>query len=217
MSGVVENARGEELFKYAKWLAILTILYNTIEGLVSIFFGAHDQVLTLFGFGLDSFIEVISGIGVLAMVMRIQANPDVQRSEFEKTALRVTGWSFYLLSLGLLATTAYNLWTGHKPQTTLSGLIISLISIAVMGALVYGKRRVGLSLGSAPILADANCTMICIYMSLVLLFTSLIYGFTGIGFVDGLGAMGLIYFALSEGRESFEKAREMDDATKNDG
>jgi hypothetical protein len=58
-----------------------------------------------------------------------------------------------------------------------------------------------------PILADANCTMVCIYMSVVLLISSFIYQFTGFGFVDSLGALGLIYFSINEGRESFDKAK----------
>jgi divalent metal cation (Fe/Co/Zn/Cd) transporter len=77
--------------------------------------------------------------------------------------------------------------------------------------LVVGKRKVGHTLHSAPILADANCTLVCIYMSLVLLAASLVYHFTGFGFVDSLGAIGLIYFSVHEGRESFEKAAGMDD------
>ena len=196
---------------YALWLALFTVVYNLLEGLISIFFGISDETLTLFGFGVDSFIEVMSGIGILAMVLRIRQNPDMPRSQFEMTALRVTGTSFYLLALGLAATAIYNLFTAHKPETTLPGLIISIISITVMSALVMGKWKVGRRLSSSPILADANCTMICIYMSLVLLASSLIYEFTGFGFIDSLGAMGLIYFSYSEGKESFEKAAGLDD------
>jgi divalent metal cation (Fe/Co/Zn/Cd) transporter len=144
------------------------------------------------------------------MVLRIRQNPNASRSTFERTALRVTGASFYLLAAGLAATAIYNLFTAHKPETTLPGLIISLASIAIMWALVTGKRRVGRALDSAPILADANCTMVCIYMSLVLLASSLIYQLTGLGFVDSLGALGLIYFSFNEGKEAFEKAAGME-------
>src|SRR6266511_6493448 len=198
-------------WKYAFWLALFTIFYNLAEGLISVFFGISDEILTLFGFGVDSFIEVMSGIGILAMVMRIRQNPETPRSQFEKTALRVTGTSFYLLAVGLGATAIYNLFSAHKPTTTLPGLIISLVSIAVMWALVAGKRKVGRTLDSSPILADANCTMVCIYMSIVLLASSLIYQLTGSGFIDSIGALGLIYFSYSEGKESFEKAAGMDD------
>ncbi len=206
MTILVKDSRQNQLYLYAQWLAVFTIAYNLLEGLVSIYFGAHDETLTLFGFGMDSFIEVISGIGILAMVIRIRSHPDSPRGPFERTALRITGWGFYLLAAGLLVTAIYNLITGHQPTTTLSGAVISLISIAAMWALVAGKRKVGRALGSAPILADANCTLVCIYMSLVLLGASLVYQLTGFGFVDSLGAIGLIYFSYHEGRESLEKA-----------
>jgi divalent metal cation (Fe/Co/Zn/Cd) transporter len=198
------------LFRYALWLGIFTIGYNLLEGLVSVYFGAQDEALTLFGFGVDSFIEVLSGIGIVAMVLRIRQNPNTPRSQFERTALRITGTSFYLLAAGLAVTAIYNVFTKNKPETTLPGLIISLISIAMMWALVAAKRKVGHALKSAPILADANCTLVCIYMSLVLLAASLIYQFTGFGFVDSLGAIGLIYFSINEGKESFEKAKGME-------
>ena len=194
---------------YALGLALFTIFYNFAEGLVSIYFGAQDATLTLFGFGLDSFIEVLSGIGILAMVLRIRQNTEAPCTRFEQTALRITGASFYLLAAGLAATALYNVFTAHKPTTTLPGLIISLISIAIMWALVMGKRKIGSALNSAPILADANCSMVCIYMSLVLLASSLIYQLTGFGLIDSLGALGLIYFSVNEGKEAFEKASDI--------
>ena len=195
----------------ALWLALFTIGYNLLEGLVSVYLGIQDEALTLFGFGVDSFIEVMSGVGILAMVLRIRQNPETPRSRFERTALRVTGTSFYVLAVGLGATAAYNIVTAHKPETTLAGIIIALISIAVMWALVRAKRRTGNALSCSPILADANCTQVCIYMSLVLLAASLIYELTGFGFVDSLGALGLIYYSVHEGRESFEKAAGLED------
>jgi divalent metal cation (Fe/Co/Zn/Cd) transporter len=127
----------------------------------------------------------------------------------ERTALRITGASFYLLATGLAATAIYDLYTAHKPTTALPGLLISLISIAIMWVLVMCKRKIGRGLHSAPILADANCSMVCIYMSVVLLASSLIYQLTGFGFVDSLGALGLIYFSIHEGKEAFEKAADM--------
>ena len=206
MTTLTEQSTLDRYWNYALWLAIFTILYNLAEGLIAIFFGISDETLTLFGFGVDSFIEVMSGLGILAMVFRIRQNPDTDRSEFEKTALRITGTSFYILAVGLGVTAVYNIIIGHKPETTLPGLIISVISIAMMWALVAGKRVVGRKLNSMPILADANCTLVCVYMSVVLLVSSLVYELTGFGFVDSLGAIGLIYFSYNEGKEAFEKA-----------
>jgi divalent metal cation (Fe/Co/Zn/Cd) transporter len=69
------------------------------------------------------------------------------------------------------------------------------------------KKSVGRKLNSDPIIADANCTKICVYMSVVLLISSLIYELTGFAYADAIGAAGLIYFSVSEGREAFEKAK----------
>jgi hypothetical protein len=195
------------LWRQAIWLALFTIAYNLAEGLVSIYFGIQDEALTLFGFGSDSFIEVMSGIGILAMVLRIRHGREGERPRFERAALRVTGTAFYLLAAGLGFSAAYNLVSARKPDTSLPGLVIAIVSIAIMWVLVNAKRRVGRALHSPPILADANCTLACIYMSLVLLASSLLFQITSFGFADSLGAVGLIYFSLREGKESFEKSR----------
>ncbi|HPT11684.1 MAG TPA: cation transporter [Bacteroidales bacterium] len=196
----------QKLYRQAWYLSLFTIFYNIIEGLVSVFFGYQDETLALFGFGVDSFIEVISGIGIAVMVYRIKLNPGSERSRFEKSALRVTGTSFYLLSVGLLAGVVFNIIKGNKPETTLWGMVISAISIVVMVWLMNAKKRTGRRLNSAPVIADGNCTRVCVYMSVVLLVSSLIYELTGFAYADAIGAAGLIYFSLSEGREAFEKA-----------
>lgn len=197
----------QKLYKRAWLLSLFTIFYNVAEGLVSMFFGYQDETLALFGFGVDSFIEVMSGIGIAVMILRIKQNPESNKSDFEKTALRITGIAFYLLSAGLLAGIIVNLITKHKPETTLWGVIISSLSILVMIWLMYAKKRIGLKLNSEPIVADSNCTKVCVYMSVVLLLSSLIYELTGFAYADVIGAAGLIYFSFTEGKEAFEMAK----------
>jgi divalent metal cation (Fe/Co/Zn/Cd) transporter len=196
----------QNLYQKAWLLSLFTIFYNVIEGLVSMFFGYEDETLALFGFGVDSFIEVMSGIGIAVMILRIKQNPESNKSAFEKTALKITGFAFYILSFGLLAGIIMNLINGHKPETTLWGVIVSSISILTMIWLMYAKKTIGQKLGSDPIIADSNCTKVCVYMSVVLLLSSLIYELTGFAYADVIGTAGLIYFSLSEGKEAFEKA-----------
>jgi divalent metal cation (Fe/Co/Zn/Cd) transporter len=210
MTEKVHTVDVDRNYKYALWLGFFTIAFNILEGGVSVLFGVKDETLTLMGFGIDSFIEVLSGVGIVALVLRIRKNPEAPRSKFEKDALRLTGISFYLLSAGLLISAIINLLSKHKPENTLAGVIISLISIATMWVLVSEKRKTGRALNSQPILADANCTLVCIYMSLVLLASSFLYLLTGFGFLDSLGSIGLIYFAIHEGKEAFEKANDID-------
>ena len=200
----------DKLYKSARLLSIFTIIFNLFEGLVSVYFGYKDETLTLFGFGADSFIEMISAAGVCVMVKRIMRNPQSQRNKFETTSLQITGMSFYLLSAGLLFSVVVNLYNGNKPRTAIAGVIIALISITAMVSLIYGKLYVGKKLNSAPIMADANCTRVCVYMSVVLLISSLIYEMTGLGYIDSIGAIGIIYLSVKEGKEAFEKARGTD-------
>ncbi len=178
---------------------------------MSVFFGYEDETLALFGFGMDSFVEVISGAGILHMVMRISSDSTlptgVGADRFEATALRITGSAFYLLTVGLVATAVIAIMGGHAPVTTFWGVVVSLVSIVTMWVLIRFKVSVGRSLGSAAILADAECTRVCFYLSIVLLASSLGYELTGIGGLDALGALVIAVFSYREGRESFGKAR----------
>jgi len=194
------------LYKFAVILAFITIFYNLAEGLISIYFGVQDETLSLLGFGIDSFVEVISGIGILHMLIRIR-NKGEERDEFEKTALKITGTAFYILVAGLLATAVFNIYINHKPETTFWGIVISLISIITMSALIFFKMKVGKSLNSRALVADANCTKTCLYLSVILLAASIGYELTGIGGIDSAGALFIAYFSYKEGKEAFEKAR----------
>lgn len=179
--------------------------------------GYADETLTLFGFGVDSFIEVMSGIGIAVMILRIKQNPESSKNEFEIRALNITGIAFYILSAGLFAGIIVNIITKHKPETTIWGIIISIISIVVMTWLMKAKKSVGMKLGSQPIISDSNCTRICVYMSLVLLGASLIYELTGFAYADIIGTAGLIYFSINEGKEALEKARNKSSNCENCG
>jgi divalent metal cation (Fe/Co/Zn/Cd) transporter len=206
-STVLQHPDSKRLYKIAFGLAVFTILYNIAEGIISMYFGYSDDSLTLFGFGADSFIEVFSGLGIAHMVLRIQRQPDSNRDSFERTALTITGYSFYALVIGLAGTSMYNLWIGRQPETTLWGVIISIISIAVMLALAYSKTNVGRQLNSDAMLADAECTKVCISMSIILLVSSGVYELTKFAFIDTIGTLGLAYLSFKEGRECFEKVK----------
>ena len=197
----------QNLYKRASLLAQITVFYNLIEGLVSVFFGAEDETLSLLGFGIDSFVEVMSGIGIWYMVRRIRNDPEAHPGKFEKTALQITGISFYILAAGLTVTAGINIYRGHRPETTFWGIVIALISIFTMWALIHFKVKVGRQLNSDAILEDANCTKTCLYLSLILLLASVGYEITRIGGIDSIGAVLIAIFSFREGREAFEKSR----------
>ena len=199
----------DKLYARASYLALFTISYNVAEGLVSVWFGIADETLSLFGFGVDSFIEVISAVGVWHMLRRIKTNGGETLDEFEQRALRITGLAFYILSAGLAVTAGLSLYQGGKPETTLWGVVIALISISFMWYLIHQKTKVGTALKSPAILADAACSRACVYMSVVLLLSSFGYELTDIGSLDAIGAILISWLTFKEGRESFEKATGM--------
>lgn len=203
----MKNIDRNSLLKFALILSLITIFYNIVEGVVSIYFGFEDETLSLFGFGVDSFVEVISGIGIFHMVSKIRKNGNETRDEFERIALRITGTAFFILTSGLIISSIYNVWINHKPETTFWGIVISIISIITMTFLIHYKKKVGVELNSEAIVADANCTKTCLYLSYILLIASVGYTLTGIGYIDSIGSLGIAYFSFKEGKESFEKAK----------
>ena len=196
----------DKYYKRVLGLAYFTIVYNLFEGIVSVLLGVQDETLALFGFGADSFVEVVSGIGILQMVLRIRKNPGSSRSSFERAALRITGTGFYVLTGGLLIGAILNVLQRHKPETTVWGMVIAAVSILVMFWLYQSKTRYGKKLNAESVIADGRCTLVCIYMSVVLLVSSVVYELTGFGWVDTIGALGLAWFSFTEGKEAFVKA-----------
>ena len=190
-------------------LALLTIVYNVIEGVFSIYFGFNDETLALFGFGLDSFVEVLSGLGILYMIINMRGNIST-KNKYENIALTITGVSFYLLSIGLFISSIYLITIDHKPISTMWGIIVSLISILVMYWLIVEKIKIGKILNSNAILADANCTKVCMQLSFVLFFSSLLYKYFQINYIDSIGSFIIGIYSLREGRESFQKINNKD-------
>ncbi|MCU0414523.1 MAG: cation transporter [Ignavibacteriaceae bacterium] len=197
----------KNLIRTAFALSLITIFYNIAEGIISVYFGISDDALALLGFGVDSFVEVISGIGIAHMILRMKYSKVETRDAFEKTALRITGTAFYLLTFGLIVGSVLNIINDVKPESTLPGIIIAGISILTMYWLMTSKLKVGKALNSDAIIADANCTKTCFYLSFILLAASGLYELFNIAYFDILGSVGIAYFAFKEGREAFEKAK----------
>ncbi len=197
----------ERALNIAFALSIVTIAYNVIEGIISVFFGMEDGTLALLGFGVDSFVEVISGLGIAHMIWRMKFGKAEFTDKFERQALRITGFAFFLLTAGLVAGSVINIIQNNQPNTTVVGIIISSISILTMYFLMKYKLRFGKILGSDAIIADANCTRSCFYLSIVLLASSGLYEIFQIGYIDSIGSLGIAWFAFNEGREAFEKVK----------
>lgn len=188
------------LVKKAVILAWITIIYNVIEGIVSVAFGASESSISLAGFGLDSFIEVASGIVVLwrfGCEIHKTNTCDLKREEI---ATRSIGVLFIVLAIILVLISIYQLFNQNHPATTIPGIIVSILSLATMFFLFRAKKAVGTELKSPTVLKDADCTMACIKLSLVLFIGSLIFWLQpSFWWVDSVASILLAYFIFKEG------------------
>src|SRR5947199_9376528 len=146
-----------------KRLEYFTIAWNTLEGLVAVIAGAMAGSISLVGFGLDSFIEVISGATLL---WRMSVDADLSRRERnEKLSLRIVGISFLALAAYIAFESITDMLGKKGPEHSVAGIILAIVSLIVMPLLSKAKGRVGHELGSATMNADAKQSEFCCYLS----------------------------------------------------
>src|SRR5690242_14163665 len=150
-----------------KRLEYFTIAWNSLEGLVAIAAGALAGSISLVGFGIDSFIEVVSG---LVLLWRMSVDADIHRRERnERLSLRIVGVCFLALAVYVGYESVSDLITQRVPEHSLSGIILACASLVVMPFLSRAKRKVGDELRSKAMHADAKQTDFCVYLAAILL------------------------------------------------
>ena len=191
------------LARRALGLGAFTITYNVLEGIVAVTAGMIAGAVSLIGFGLDSGIEVISAVIV---VIRLSAEvrggePDERK---EKLALRAVALTFFLLAGYLVIVGIRDLATGKSPETSVVGIVLTALSIVIMPTLAWAKRRVGLQMGSALVVADAAETRLCAILSVTTFASLLAYLLLGWMWLDPIAGFVIAIFAIMEGREAWE-------------
>lgn len=199
----------ESLIRKAVYLSWFTIIYNLVEGVVSIFYGVSDESFALAGFGGDSLIEVGSAFLVLWRFRGESAGGEKSISlEREKRATLGIGILFILLALTTGTASSVQLIQQDHPETTLPGLIISALSLSFMFYLWSAKRDVGRKLDSSTVLADAACSLACIKLSAVLFVGSLFFiVLPSLWWVDSAAALIIALLIGQEGREMIRAAQ----------
>ena len=150
-------------------LSTFTLGYNILEGIVSILAGRLAGSIALVGFGLDSFIESASG---LIMVWRFGKHAKARGADeerVEKRAIRLVGTAFLVLAAYVLFESARKLYVGERPEPSLFGIIIAVVSLVVMPLLFFAKHSLGKKMGSRSLVADSKQTLGCIFLSASLL------------------------------------------------
>ncbi|WP_406238739.1 cation transporter [Nocardia sp. NBC_01009] len=181
------------LSRRIRWFVAATITYNVIEAIIALSEGARVSSTALIGFGLDSVIEVSSAAAVAWQF----AGPDPERRE--KIALRIIAFSFFALAAYVAADSARGLLGIGEARHSTIGIVLAAVSLAVMPVLSSAQRRAGRELGSASAVADSKQTLLCTYLSAVLLVGLLLNSLLGWSWADPIAALVIAAIAVKEG------------------
>lgn len=189
--------RRSVLTRRVRWLVAATISYNVVEAVVAIAAGTVASSTALVGFGLDSVIEVSSAA---AVAWQFSARDHAVREAREKAALRVIAVSFFVLAAYVTVESVRALVGGAEADHSSVGIVLAAVSLAVMPGLSHAQRRAGRELGSATAVADSKQTLLCTYLSAVLLVGLALNGLFGWSWADPLAALVIAAVAVKEGR-----------------
>lgn len=178
-------------------LAYATAGYNLVEGAIAIAAGAAASSTALLGFGLDSFVEVSA-----AAVVIWQFRSPVPK-ERERRALRLIALSFFALAAWVTVESVRSLFGVFEPERSIVGIALAAVSLVVMPVLAMAKRRTGRALGSATVMAESSQTLLCTYLSAVLLIGLLLNAWFGWSWADPVAALVIAAVAVREGLEAW--------------
>ncbi|MFF8845011.1 cation transporter [Streptomyces sp. NPDC015127] len=194
-------ARRDVLAKRIRLLVTATIAYNVIEAIVAITAGTIASSTALIGFGLDSVIEVSSAA---AVAWQFSARDHALRDARERTALRIIAVSFFALAAYVSVDAVRALAGTGEAEPSLPGIVIAALSLAVMPLLSAAQRRAGRELGSASAVADSKQTLLCTYLSAVLLVGLVLNATLGWSWADPFAALVIAAVAVKEGRDAWQ-------------
>jgi len=192
----VSTARLDALRRRGFLLEYTTISWNVLEAVIAVWAGLAANSIALIGFGLDSLIEVFAA-GVVVWEFRGVAEERTAR------ALRLIAISFFVLAAYVVVEAGRDLIVGSEAGESLPGVILAAVSLLVMPLLAFAKRRTGSAMNSRTLLADATETLLCSYLSAILLVGLLLNATVGWWWADPLAAIGIAYLALREGVEAW--------------
>ncbi|WP_371786526.1 cation transporter [Streptosporangium subroseum] len=178
-------------------LVAATITYNVIEAAAAITAGTFASSTALIGFGLDSIVEVASAA---AVAWQFSGNDHEKR---EKTALRIIAISFFALAAYVSVDAVRALAGSGEAEHSTPGLVLAALSLLIMPFLSYAQRRAGRELGSASAVADSKQTLLCTYLSAVLLVGLALNSVFGWSWADPIAALVIAAVAVKEGREAW--------------
>ncbi len=193
----ISDNRRTLLTRRVRLLVAATITYNVVEAVVAIGAGTVASSAALIGFGLDSVIEIASAAAVAWQFSG--RDPETR----ERATLRIIALSFFALAAYVTAESARALFGDAEARPSTVGIVLAAVSLLVMPVLSHAQRRAGRELGSASAVADSKQTLLCTYLSGVLLVGLILNSLLGWSWADPIAALVIAAVAVREGREAW--------------
>lgn len=185
------------LGRRAQLLAGASVTYNVVEAVIAIVAGVAAGSVALIGFGLDSVVEVSSGLIILWQFRH--RLPETR----ERQALRLMAWSFVALAAYVAFESVRALFFGREPDASTVGIGLAAASLVIMPFLSWAQRRTGRALGSDAVVADSTQTLLCTYLSAVLLVGLVLNATLGWSWADPVAGLIIAAVAAREGVEAW--------------
>jgi divalent metal cation (Fe/Co/Zn/Cd) transporter len=195
----MNKLKKERMQDNALKVAYFNVAYHIIEGIVSILFGIIAGSIALIGFGLDSFVELMSGTIIIWRFTKHRELSEKEAMQKEMKAIKMISYSFFVLAAYILYESASKLYLHDKPDPTIVGIVISLISIVVMTVLFRFKQKIGLAIKSKSIIVDSKQTLACIYLSIALFVGLGLNYLIGFWQADPIVGILIAFFLIKEG------------------
>ena len=190
-----------ELLRRARGLEVFTVAWNSLEGVIAVGLGILAGSIALVGFGIDSVIETSSGV---ILLWRLQARRDAEDAEAaERRALRLVGASLLVLAAYVSGDALLSILRRDAPEESLAGIALAGVSLLVMPLLARSKRRLASQLDSDALRADAVQTIICAYLSAILLAGLALNAQLSWWWADPLAALAMVPIITREGLEAW--------------
>ena len=196
------------LIRKALKLEYILVGWNVVEAAAAIGAGVVAGSIALIGFGLDSIIEVTTALVLIWRLRKHGAADSDEETRAEKLALRIVGITFFVLAAYVLYESVEKLWSHQIPQKSFLGILITFLSLLVMPYLGFRKRKIARQIESKALEADAMETMICAYLSAIVLMGLGLNAWIGWWWADPAAGLLMVGFIVRDGWETVEEARE---------
>jgi divalent metal cation (Fe/Co/Zn/Cd) transporter len=206
MASVTRSSEG--FIRQARLAEALTLAWMVVELVVALAAGIAARSVALTTFGVDSGIELFTALVVLRqLLLHTSRATDEELDARERQASRLVGWGLYGLIVYIVASSTWSLASGSRPESSRAGLALAIAALVIMPLLWRWRRALARRLQSPALRADAACSLVCIYMSALLLGGLLLNSLLGWWWADPVAALAMIWWIRGEAREALEVAR----------